>query len=65
MDGPSRKLTIRVQRSYVPNRLSEQTLFGVYERLLQVLTNDTGRKEQVLESTCSDLLPISTTGGPL
>lgn len=65
MDGPSRKLAIRVQRAYVPNRLSEQTLLGVYERLLQVLTKDTGWKEQVTESTRSDPLPLTTTGGPL
>jgi hypothetical protein len=64
MDGPSRKGTVRVQRSYVPNRLSEQTLLGVYERLLQVLTKDAGGKEQATELTLLDPFPLTTTGGP-
>jgi hypothetical protein len=64
MDGPSRKPTILVQRAHVPNRLSQQTLLGVYDRLLRVLARHEERREDVPEPAISEPVSLSTTGGP-
>jgi hypothetical protein len=64
MDGASRKPTLLVQRAHVPNRLSEQALLGVYERLLQVLARQEGGKKHFPEPTLSEPFLVTTTGGP-
>jgi hypothetical protein len=64
MDGSSRKPTLLVQRAHVPNRLSEQALLGVYERLLQVLARQEGEKKHIPEPTLPEPFLVNTTGGP-
>lgn len=64
MDGPSRKPTFQVQRAHVPNRLSEQALLGVYERLLQVLAQHEEGEKHDPEPTTPEPFFLSTTGGP-
>jgi hypothetical protein len=65
MDGPSRKPTFLVPRTHVPNRLSEQALLGVYDRLLGVFAPPEEGKEHVPEPTVPEPFLLSTTGGPL
>jgi hypothetical protein len=64
MDGPSRKPTFLVQRIHVPNRLAEQALLGVYERLLQVLAQHEEGNKHVTGPALPEPLLLSTTGGP-
>ena len=64
MDGSLRNPTLRVQRAHVPNRLSEQALLGIYERLLPVLAQQEGGKQHIPEPTIPKPFLLSTTGGP-
>ncbi len=65
MDGPSRKPTLLVQRAHVSNRLSQQTLLAVYDRLLRMLARHEEGREDVPEPAISEPFSLSTTGGPL
>ena len=54
MDDPSRKPTFLVQRTHVPNRLAQQALLGVYDRLLLVLAQHEVGKKHVCEAAITE-----------
>ena len=64
MDGLAPKQTLSVQRSYVPNRLSEPTLVAVYDHLLRTLAAEQGHHEQREPVVVPDPSFLVLTGGP-